>query len=228
MAATFQTGGIAATYQHAGVNTGARQLGHDLPGQQADVAGLDADIKARQAAKFDVELEQQVVQWIQAVTGEIKIDGQSTHEWLKSGVVLCKLANTIQPGIIAKINTGAFPFKQMENLTFFMGAARKLGVAESSMFGTPALYENKDMGSVIACIYAYGGVVQTKVPSFTGPKLGHAVAHQDPKDRKRIDAMATSQYEAMQRTMEVERPKDAGITMGSDPKYAPRGLIQER
>merc|ERR1712083_234037 len=218
---TFQTRGMAATYQHEGVHTHARERGGDLLGKAADVAGLDADMKAKQAAKFDTELEQQVVDWIQAVTGETKVEGESTHEWLKSGIVLCKLVNAIQPGTIAKINMGAFPFKQMENITFFMNAARKLGVAESSMFGTPSLYEDKNMGSVIACIYAYGGVVQTNVPSFTGPKLGHAIAHQAAKDRKRDSGMATSQSEAMHRTMEVERPKDGGITMGSDPKFAP-------
>merc|ERR1712061_704727 len=96
------------------------------------------------------------------------------------------------------------------------------------MFGTPALYENKDMGSVIACIYAYGGVIQARLPSFIGPKLGHAVAHQDTKDRKRDSGMATSQYEAMQRTMEVERPKDGGITMGSDPKFAPVVKVSDK
>merc|ERR1712110_1122141 len=103
---------------------------------------------------------------------------------------------------------------EMENITFFTKAAREIGVAESSMFGTPDLYEDKNMGTVIDSLYAFGGTVQARVPSFTGAKLGVAVAHKDDKDQKRPGTTATSQYEAMQRTMQVERPKDGGITMG--------------
>jgi len=74
---------------------------------------------------------------------------QTMHEWLKSGEVLCRLANAIKLGLIKKVNTQSMPFKQMENTTFFMNAARGLGVPESSMFGTPDLYEEKNMGSLI-------------------------------------------------------------------------------
>merc|ERR1711870_63085 len=68
------------------------------------------------------------------------------HDWLKSGVVLCNLANQVKPGSIAKINSSTMPFKQMENIKYFMDFARRVGVPESSMFGTPDLYEDKNMG----------------------------------------------------------------------------------
>merc|ERR1712066_456596 len=132
--------------------------------------------------------------------------------WLKDGLVLCSLVNKIKPGTIKKPNTSKLPFKQMENITFFMKAARELGVSESSMFGTPDLYEDKNMGTVIDCLYAFAGTVQARVPSYTGPKLGVAVAHKDDGDVKRESISAVDQSEAMQRTMQVERPKDSGIT----------------
>merc|ERR1712151_1362745 len=98
--------------------------------------------------------------------------------------------------------------------TFFMKAARELGVSESSMFGTPDLYEDKNMGSVIDCLYAFGGAVQVACPEFTGPKLGHA-QNVEAKTAKRGSALCTNQYESMQRTMEVEKPKDGGICRGA-------------
>jgi len=154
-----------------------------------------------------------VCDWIEAVTGESKGD-KTTQEWLQNGTVLCSLVNKIKPGQIKKVNSSTMPFKQMENITFYMNAARELGVPEQSMFGTPDLYEGKNMGSVISAIYSFGGAIQVSVPEFQGPKLGAAV-NTELDDKKRDNNMATSQFEAMERTLEVERPKDGGITRGA-------------
>merc|ERR1719253_689086 len=93
-----------------------------------------------------------------------------------SGRVLCKLANTIKPGIIKNVNTMNAPFKHMENITYFMNAARDCGVPEASLFGTPDLYENRSMITVITALYFYAGVIQVSCPGFAGPHLGAPVA----------------------------------------------------
>eukprot|EP00930_Biecheleria_cincta_P007709 TRINITY_DN108969_c0_g1_i1.p1 TRINITY_DN108969_c0_g1~~TRINITY_DN108969_c0_g1_i1.p1 ORF type:complete len:290 (-),score=61.93 TRINITY_DN108969_c0_g1_i1:267-1136(-) len=115
--------------------------------------------------------EAEVVQWIEQIVlcqrGE-----QPVGEWLKSGVLLCNLVNNIRPGLVRTVNQQAAPFKQMENIRNFLHAARELGLEESSMFDTIDLYEEKNLDSVIKCIYALGGAVQTHCPDFTGPKLG--------------------------------------------------------
>lgn len=222
-----QSGGFATTLEQQKATTFSRAIVTEVTGpldvtgkgatratikapspEGADAVGLDADLKAKHAAKFDVSLENEVCAWIETLTGESKC-GQTTYEWLKSGELLCRVANAVKPGLIKKVNSGSLPFKQMENITFFINAARRLGVPESSVFGTPDLYEEKNMGSVISCIYAFGGAVQVACPEFEGPHLGNALKA-DVNDRRRGDHLATSQYEAMQRTMEVERPRDGG------------------
>jgi len=217
-----QCGGLSSAMKVEKATTGARQVAAGFnpgvkapPEEGADAQGLDADLKAKQEAKFDPELEKTVCTWIEAVTGESKGD-KTSQEWLQSGLVLCNLVNKIKPGYIKKVNTSTLPFKQMENITFYMNAARELGVPEQSMFGTPDLYEGKNMGSVISAINTFGGAIQVSVPEFDGPKLGVAVhAVIDDKRRPSAGTMATSQYEAMERTMQVERPKDGGITKGA-------------
>lgn len=49
--------------------------------------GLDAELKAKQDAKYDKNLEREVVEWIHNLTG---IALNDLHEELKSGVILCK------------------------------------------------------------------------------------------------------------------------------------------
>jgi hypothetical protein len=181
----------------------------------ADAAGLDSDLAAAQAARLESlgPLAKEVCDWIEAITGD-KMGEMTMHEWLKSGVVLCNLANKIKPGAVNKINQQSMAFKQMENITNFMNFARGIGVPESSMFGTPDLYEEKNMGSVIKAINSFGGAVQAAFPDFSGPKLGLEL-RANSKDKRRVGIEATSQSEGMNRCMDIGKPKDGGIVMGA-------------
>lgn len=168
--------------------------------------GLDKELRAKQAAKYDAGLERQVEEWIQAISGEQRPEGESIAAWLKDGQVLCKLVNTIKPGIVKKVNTSKLAFKQMENITFFTHAARELGVPESATFSTPDLYEEKNVLSVLNCIYLLGGAVQVSCPEFEGPHLGVAMAVES-KDRKRSNRIA-DQSQGFAATQEVQRPTE--------------------
>eukprot|EP00929_Paragymnodinium_shiwhaense_P046177 TRINITY_DN23509_c0_g1_i1.p1 TRINITY_DN23509_c0_g1~~TRINITY_DN23509_c0_g1_i1.p1 ORF type:complete len:379 (+),score=104.26 TRINITY_DN23509_c0_g1_i1:37-1173(+) len=130
----------------------------------------DWDKRAGKQAGFSHEAD--VVRWIQDITGSAKGD-QSVGEWLKSGVVLCNVVNHFRPAIV-KVNQQTMPFKQMENIKNFLGAARELGVPESSVFETNDLYEEKNVDAVLSCVYALGGAVQTACPHIEGPRLGIA------------------------------------------------------
>lgn len=203
-----QSGGYTSTLDAQKAHTNARGMGVDastLAGGP-DAVGLDADLKKKQAESYPKELEIEVVAWMEAILGESKGD-MEVAEWLHDGKVLCRLVNKFEEGKIKKINEQKMPFKQMENITNFMNVAREWKVPEFAMFGTPDLYEEKNMGSVIKCLYAFGGAIPKQFPSFDGPKLG--IQAVDAHDQKRNDGACTDQNESMQRTMEVERPKNA-------------------
>lgn len=134
-------------------------------------------------------VEEEALLWLEAVSGEEKGD-EPLMEWLKDGQVLCRTANMIQIGICPRINQQNMPFKQMENVTAFIQACRKLGVLEKDVFSTVDLYEGKNPKSVINCIVSLGAVVRRTAPSFRGPYIG---AHQNAvvKDAARAKVAAT-------------------------------------
>lgn len=133
------------------------------------------------------ELEAHVAKWVEDIVGESRGE-QTTHEWLRSGTVLCHLLNAIKPGTVPRVNAMNAPFKHMENITYFMDGARALGVPEYAMFGTPDLYEDKSMDAVLRCLFTLGGAVQVHVPGFPGPKLG--IPLQELKDERREKGVA--------------------------------------
>jgi len=140
--------------------------------------GMDADLAKKQEAKFDPALEAKAKAWITAITGaQFPV---SMGETLHDGTVLCQLVNKIKPGTIKKINTSKMPFKQMENISYFLTGARALGLHQHDCFETVDLFEQKDMGVVVQCLFRLGGVVQTSCPEFTGAKFGAATAAATP------------------------------------------------
>ena len=78
------------------------------------------------------------------------------HETLKSGVVLCELANRVSPRIVRKINSSTMPFAQRENIQSFCDAVKTLGVKDINNFAADDLYEAKNMKQVMICILSLG------------------------------------------------------------------------
>ncbi len=78
--------------------------------------GMTAELNEKKAAKYDVELQVQVVDWIKAVTGD-DLDILNTQEdfteKLKNGKTLCQLINAIQPGSVKKVNDSKMAFKMV-------------------------------------------------------------------------------------------------------------------
>ena len=112
------------------------------------VHGLDKDLTEKRASHYDPQREIQARQWLESITNNFD-PTQTFQEWLKNGVVLCKLVNIImcdkKP---IKYSESKFPFKQMENIHFFLERIKDLGVPSFESFQTVDLFEAKNMNQV--------------------------------------------------------------------------------
>ena len=129
---------------------------------------MDAELAAKAAAKHDPALEREAREFLEGLCGQ-KIEGD-LGDALHDGVLLCMAVNAVQPKAVRRINKSRMPFKQMENITNFIKACRGMGMREYDLFTTVALYEKKDMNSVINGIIAFGRKAKTKGFAGTGPK----------------------------------------------------------
>lgn len=120
------------------------------------------------------EQEQEVLTWIQAVTGET-LPNAPYEDILKDGVVLCKLINKLAPGSVKKIQERGTNFQLMENIQRFQAGIKKYGVPEEEIFQTADLFERRNIPQVTLCLYALGRITQ-KHPEWTGPQLGPKMA----------------------------------------------------
>ena len=148
--------------------------------------GMTAELKEKQASKYDPELERQARDWLEAVVGE-PFPAGSFHEALKDGVYLCKTINILQPGSVPKINTGKMAFKMMENIGNFLDAIGRYGVTKHESFQTVDLFEAENMVQVVNGIHALGRKARAK--GFQGATLGPKEASKnvrahDPEEQK--------------------------------------------
>nr|XP_033340965.1 uncharacterized protein LOC117228952 isoform X2 [Megalopta genalis] len=74
------------------------------------------------AGKREASQEAEAQQWIETVVGERFPSGVSYEDSLRDGVLLCKLMNKLQPGLITKINTSGGDYKMMDNLNHRLSA----------------------------------------------------------------------------------------------------------
>lgn len=172
------SGPRAASVGHRHAAPSPRPKQEDLP-----CYGLDAELKAKAAAKYSRTAEEAAAHWVEAVTGHHVQGNFGTI--LRSGAILCDLINCIQPGTIAKVNTPGMPFKERENICNFLRACRTFGVQEYALFSTDDLYDEKNLMSVVNCLHALGGAVQRSVPGFVGPHLGVPDTSNTKRDFKR-------------------------------------------
>jgi hypothetical protein len=80
-------------------------------------------------------LEAGVREWICEAVGESAPGDTPLLEWLKDGVLLCRLCNALRPHSVPRINAPAtLSFKQLENLSNACAAFKALGVSPSVVF----------------------------------------------------------------------------------------------
>ncbi|XP_053307567.1 transgelin [Spea bombifrons] len=132
--------------------------------------GMSRDIQSRIEKKYDDELEARLVQWIRMQCGDevgTPEEGRlGFQQWLKNGVILSKLINSLYPKGSHPVKIPDSPpsmvFKQMEQVAQFLKAAEEYGVVKTDVFQTVDLYEGKDMAAVQRTIVALGSIAVTK------------------------------------------------------------------
>ncbi|XP_006115250.1 transgelin-2 [Pelodiscus sinensis] len=131
--------------------------------------GLSREVQQRIDRQYDLDLEQILTQWILAQCGSNiqapEPGREKFQEWLKDGTVLCRLINSLFPKgqePVAKIQASAMAFKQMEQISQFLQAAERYGIAPTDIFQTVDLWEGKNMASVQKTLMNLGGLAVTR------------------------------------------------------------------
>lgn len=81
-------------------------------------------------------------------------------EYLTCGSSFFRLAEQVT-GQKVKYNNMKMAFKQMENISNFLTACEKYGVAKTDLFQTVDLYENQNLWQVVCTIHALGRKVSS-------------------------------------------------------------------
>lgn len=148
---------------------------------RATKSGLAAEAQRRVNAKYSEELAQESLEWIRLITeDDINTAGDmdNFYEVLKDGTLLCKLVNTIKPGMVKKINTSMMAFKCMENINAFLDSAKTLGVPAEETFQTVDLWERQNLNSVVICLQSLG----RKAGAYGKPSIGPKEAEKNTRN----------------------------------------------
>ncbi|XP_069779048.1 calponin-1 [Narcine bancroftii] len=122
--------------------------------------GLSAEVNRKIAQKYDPQKDEDIRRWIEDVTGVTLTE--NLMDGLKSGVVLCKLINKLQPGSVKKISDSPQNWHQLENIGNFLKAIARYGVKLHDIFEANDLYENCNLTQVQTTLMALASLAKTK------------------------------------------------------------------
>jgi len=106
--------------------------------------GLSRELAEKNAAKYSVDDEIEILEWVCAIINEPKPEETgpaSFQKFLKDGQVLCKLYEALNPGVCRKPHdtsktklAALRQNKENENISFFLQACEKYGLNKSDLF----------------------------------------------------------------------------------------------
>ncbi|XP_064629216.1 myophilin-like [Lineus longissimus] len=152
---------------------------------RASKSGYSREIKNKIDAKYDEEIAQQSLTWIQETINESMVNGelpaidmnldgsqQNVHKELKDGYILARLGHVLNEKIVPfnKLKGQTLVFKQMELIALFLEAVKSVGVKEMEVFQTVDLYEKQNLHQVILTIQALGRKASSLGLTGFGPK----------------------------------------------------------
>ncbi|CAG2172002.1 unnamed protein product [Oppiella nova] len=126
--------------------------------------------------------ESQVLLWIWNILQEIS--EFDYEQYLRDGVVLCRLMNAIKSGAIkGEITSGTNMKQKRENINNFLKACSAYGVAKECLFEVEDLLLLQNIPKVTRCIFALGKLA---AENYDGPELGDEPYEPlDPKSLRR-------------------------------------------
>lgn len=94
----------------------------------------------------------------------------SFANWLKNGVILCRLINKARSGLIPKIYEGPVAYQQIENIQRYLRACKIIGLKELNLFDTNDLFHEKDLNLVVNHLHVFARKVCT-LAGWNGPSI---------------------------------------------------------
>ncbi|XP_065071512.1 myophilin-like [Rhopilema esculentum] len=139
--------------------------------------GLTAETKRKIDSKFDADLANQALNWVEAVLEENLFDDRDeanlkkyVQDQLKDGTILCRVINKLSPGSVKKVNASKMAFKMMENIGNFLQGCYNYGVKKEDLFQTADLYEGANIVQVVNGLAALARKAQSS--GYDGPSFG--------------------------------------------------------
>eukprot|EP01103_Thecamoeba_quadrilineata_P007399 TRINITY_DN17281_c0_g1_i1.p1 TRINITY_DN17281_c0_g1~~TRINITY_DN17281_c0_g1_i1.p1 ORF type:complete len:677 (-),score=163.30 TRINITY_DN17281_c0_g1_i1:300-2330(-) len=96
-----------------------------------------------------------LTRWISSVLFiNVKIQNfKEFAEWLRDGVILCRLANALKPGIVKDFHYDcSSKTKALENLLYYLNSLLQFGIPRDHRFGPLDLFEEKNLNKVVDCL----------------------------------------------------------------------------
>merc|ERR1712168_194993 len=145
--------------------------------------GFSKEVADKLDSKYKLDDEKEINNWLsQLGLGSPSAEGKDNFQkFLRSGVVLCQLANILEPGGIRKIHnipadktSAMLNMKMQENISFFLKWARNYGLQEADSFQTASLFDGGNLAQVQMALYKVGSIAKSK--NFSGPTIGVVVS----------------------------------------------------
>jgi len=122
--------------------------------------GIDKELQAKLASKFDVGKADACLQWIAESTGK-KVTGDFGAD-LKDGFLLCQLLKHISSKTYKKLKIKAKhtkqPFVCRTQIQNFVMGSKELGMAETDVCSSQDLYEGDNLNNVVNHLYALNAI----------------------------------------------------------------------
>ncbi|KNC86902.1 hypothetical protein SARC_00947 [Sphaeroforma arctica JP610] len=153
------------------------------------VYGMDAEQCEKEVERRiqNKDEEKKLWVWIEGVV-KCKLESDDPMDDIRSGIIMCQLANTIWPGSCTKYSLGPNPLSRMDNLNIYLKACVDNGVDKGICF-TPSDIEESRYNGVLSHILQISRVAAL-TPGFKGPYL--EPAHEELAKQAKTKAMAAN------------------------------------